>query len=166
MAEYDNDFKRIVERLDVNDKPDSVHQEKLRKEMMSAFNASQQRGVFSFKLQGPFRMIGVAAVLIIGVFIAITVIMPFGHKDQGQGQRFMVSYDEGQSWSKTVFELNKSGMYASSVVLDDQTIVTVHAIESHQGGQNALEVLRWKAPPRDVVSKNGFFTPKPVTSES
>lgn len=91
-----------------------------------------------------------------------TVVMPFGHKDENQGQRFLVSYDEGRTWSKTVFELNRSGMYASSVALSDDTIVTVYAVEWHSGGRNRLDGLRWKAPPRSTVGANGFFVPRPV----
>jgi len=91
-----------------------------------------------------------------------TVVMPFGHKDEKQGQRFLVSYDEGQTWGKTVFELNKSGMYASSAALSDDTIVTAYAVEWHSEGRNRLEVLRWKAPPRDLVEKKGFFAPRPA----
>ena len=91
-----------------------------------------------------------------------TLVMPFGHKEEGGGQRFMVSYDDGQTWSKTVFELNKSGWYASSVILGDDTIVTVYAREWHSGGSNQLEVLRWKVPPKEIVAKNGFFSPRPA----
>jgi len=91
-----------------------------------------------------------------------TVIMPFGHKDEGHGQRFIVSYDEGEAWSKAFYELHKGGMYASSVVLDDQTIVTAYAEESHSGGKNKLDVLRWKVPPKSEVEKHGVFTPRPI----
>jgi len=89
-----------------------------------------------------------------------TVVLPFGHKDAGQGQRFMISYDEGETWGKTVFELNKCGMYASSVVLADDTIVTAFAVEWHSNGRNELDVLRWRVPPREVVEKNGVFRPR------
>ena len=91
-----------------------------------------------------------------------TLLLPFGHKDEGMGQRFTVSYDEGKTWSKAMFELHKGGMYASSVALKDDTIVTVFAAEAHSGGKNLLEALRWKAPPKDVVSQKGFFEPEPV----
>lgn len=95
-----------------------------------------------------------------------TVVMPFGHKIAPYGQRFMVSYDQGRTWSKTVFELNKSGHYASSVVLSDDTIVTVFAHGSNLGGQNRLEALRWKLPPSGVVASNGFFAPRPAAFNS
>ena len=85
-----------------------------------------------------------------------TVVMPFSHKDKGQGQRFLVSYDEGKTWSRTVYELHVGGMYASSVVLADDTIVTVYA----EGGK--LGVLRWRVPPRHTVAKGGFFEPQPI----
>lgn len=91
-----------------------------------------------------------------------TLILPFSHKDEGQGQRFIVSYDQGQFWSKAIFELNKDGMYANSTALKDDTIVTVFSVESHSGGKNCLETLRWKAPPKQVVSQKGFFKPAAV----
>ena len=91
-----------------------------------------------------------------------TLILPFGHKDQGNGQRFIVSYDQGQTWSKTIFELNKCGMYANSEALQDDTIVTVFSVESHSGGKNCLAALGWKVPPKDIVSQKGFFEPASV----
>lgn len=91
-----------------------------------------------------------------------TLILPFGHKDRGQGQRFIVSYDQGRTWSKAIFELNTCGMYANSTVLRDDTIVTVFSVEGHGGGNNCLEALLWKPPPRDVVLQKGAFEPVPV----
>ena len=95
-----------------------------------------------------------------------TVVMPFGHKtsdEQGRrfGQRFMVSYDEGRSWSKTIYELHKGGLYASSVALPDDTIVTVHDNRKTEEGPG-LAILRWQAPSREVVSKGGFFEPEEI----
>ncbi len=92
-----------------------------------------------------------------------TVLLPFGHKDEGHGQRVIISFDEGETWSKAVYELNKFGMYASSVVLGDDTIVTVHD-SAGTGDSRGLHVLRWKAPPREEVSKYGFFEPRPAQS--
>ena len=90
-----------------------------------------------------------------------TIVMPFGHKDAGQGQRFMLSYDDGETWSNALFELNRFGMYAHSVVLDDDTIVTV--CETPRWFQPVkLHVLRWNVPPRDEVERYGFFMPRPV----
>ena len=91
-----------------------------------------------------------------------TVLLPFSHKDEGYGQRFLVSYDEGQTWSKTIYELNKGGMYASSAVLADDAIVTVFQDRKRD---SKLGVLRWKAPRREEVSKGGFFVPPTVDLE-
>jgi len=88
--------------------------------------------------------------------------MPVSHKDAGQGQRLMISYDDGATWSRTVYELHKGGMYASSVVLADDTIVTAHARGRNMGGRGTLDVLRWNVPPKKEVEKGGFFTPRPV----
>ena len=85
-----------------------------------------------------------------------TIILPFGYKTDTRGQRFVVSYDEGETWSRTVFQLHPDGQYASSVVLADDTIVSViHGTE----GLN-LQALRWRAPPREEVIAGGFWTPR------
>lgn len=91
-----------------------------------------------------------------------TLILPFSHKDEGMGQRFIVSYDQGQSWSNAIFELHKGGMYANTVAMVDDTLVTIFSREPHTGGNNCLETLRWKAPPKNVASQKGFFEPEAV----
>jgi hypothetical protein len=83
------------------------------------------------------------------------------------GQRFMLSYDEGKTWSKTVYSLNGTGEYARSVALEDDTIVTLHDsigvdYDVKKPRPNRLGVLRWKAPPRKEVEQHGFFTPREV----
>lgn len=87
-----------------------------------------------------------------------TVILVFGHKTDGLGQRFMLSYDDGITWSRKVFQLHRTGQYASSVVLDDDTIVTV----IHRGKARELHALSWRAPARDEVAKGGFWRPRPA----
>jgi len=89
-----------------------------------------------------------------------TLVMPFGYKGvyEGRkfGQRFMLSYDQGRTWSRTVYQLHTGGLYASSVVLDDGTILTVH---DDRADTQRLTALRWRVPPRAEVEKAGFFEP-------
>ena len=89
-----------------------------------------------------------------------TLVMPFGYKTEYEGtrfgQRFMLSYDEGRTWSRTVYQLHKGGLYASSVALDDGSILTVH---DDRGDTHRLTILRWHVPPREVVERGGFFEP-------
>lgn len=91
-----------------------------------------------------------------------TLVLTFGR----WGQRFMLSYDDGKTWSKAVYQLNLTGEYARSVVLEDNTIVTVHdGIHSVDGKgvrPQLLTVLRWKVPAREEVEQHGFFTPREV----
>ena len=107
-----------------------------------------------------------------------TLIMTFGR----YGQRFMLSYDNGQTWSRSVYQLYPCGQYARTVVLDDDTLVTVHDHRetwNFQGrllrcydntivadGQpvmpKRLGVLRWNAPSRGRTARAGFFTPREV----
>lgn len=87
-----------------------------------------------------------------------TLVLPFGHKHPGHGQRFILSYDLGKTWSNTIFELNKGGLYASSVALKDDTIVTVFQARDRENNRfSKLTVLRWRVPSREVVSRGGFF---------
>ncbi len=85
-----------------------------------------------------------------------TVLFVFGHKTDGLGQRFMLSYDQGETWSKTVYQLHWLGQYASSVVLDDDTIITI----IWKGKHRYIHALRWRAPSRQEVEKGGFWTPR------
>ena len=92
----------------------------------------------------------------------------------------MLSYDDGQTWGKAVYQLYPCGQYARSIALDDDTIVTVHDNRETWGFQgrvlrcydNAvvsdgitdiprqLGVLRWRAPSRSRVESQGFFPPR------
>ena len=59
-----------------------------------------------------------------------TLVVVFGRG----GQRFMVSYDDGQTWCKAVYLLSDYGEYARSVAVQDDTIVTITAPPGY-GGQ-------------------------------
>lgn len=101
-----------------------------------------------------------------------TIILAFGHKDDTEltgkwvmfGQRFIVSYDGGRTFSRTIFDLAAGGMYAATVALPpsgaesgNQTLVTVCA--NSTGVAGSLHVLRWQAPAAEQVRAGGFFTP-------
>ena len=85
-----------------------------------------------------------------------TIILPFGYKTDTRGQRFVASYDEGETWSRTVYQLHADGQYASSVVLADDTIVTV----IHDTKGMRVHSLRWRAPSRERVAARGFWRPR------
>ena len=114
-----------------------------------------------------------------------TLVLTFGR----YGQRFMLSYDTGVTWSRSIYQLNPCGQYARSIVLDDDTIITVHdnretwnfrgrrlrcydnsvvprGEEVEQWGSGRLGILRWKVPSRQRVEREGFFTPREVESGS
>ena len=109
-----------------------------------------------------------------------TLVVPFGSKPH-QDQRAIFSYDDGVTWSRNIYQIAQEGMYASSVVLPDDTIVTVYAnaetaeskktMDLQRGrktcGKFGLEIngTRWKAPTKDEVSAGGFFTPQPFGVE-
>ena len=96
-----------------------------------------------------------------------TTVLPFSRKNGTHGQRFIVSYDRGETWSKAIWELNDCGLYASSVVMPDDTIVTIHDGLRDKASGRRLSALRWQAPPKAEVEKYGFFRPRPAeTTES
>ena len=92
-----------------------------------------------------------------------TTVLPFSRKDGTHGQRFIVSYDRGETWSKAIWELNDCGFYASSVVMPDDIIVTVHDGLRDKASGRRLSALRWQAPPKAEVEKYGFFEPRKAT---
>ena len=95
-----------------------------------------------------------------------TLVLPFGHKDDGEGQRFIVSYDGGRSFSNTIFQLHQGGLYASSVATNNGTIVTAFSCElgdpqsaCAKNESSELQFLRWTAPMHDDPAHTGFFVP-------
>ncbi len=90
-----------------------------------------------------------------------TIVAPFGHKTGNFGQRFLVSYDEGRTWTRRVYELHHGGLFASSVALEDDTIVTGHDNRKNPKGAR-FGALRWKAPTRAEAAPGGFFEPFPL----
>jgi len=98
-----------------------------------------------------------------------TIVLPFGHKngpgvgkeDGVTGQRAIVSYDRGVTWSRLVLDLHVGGLYASSAVARDGAIVTMWSGSGDSDG-GVMEAMRWRLPPRSVVAPFGFFTPTAV----
>ena len=77
MFENEKDFEKIVNRLNIDTKPNSSHREKLREEMLSVYNDTKQQsqkhitpfGVFRRKImKSPITKLA-AAVIIIAVMI-------------------------------------------------------------------------------------------------
>jgi len=69
-----------------------------------------------------------------GCFVELgdgSLVLPFGHKDAGEGQKFLISYDQGTSWSNSVYDLHRGGLYASSVPTRNGTeIITAYSCTS------------------------------------
>lgn len=100
-----------------------------------------------------------------------TIVLAFGHKDAGEGQKFTLSYDFGVSFSNTVYDLHRGGLYASSVALShdhaaNATIVTAFACTGDAQSlcserTGLLTTLHWTPPPKAEVARGGFFYPVP-----
>jgi len=89
-----------------------------------------------------------------------TILLVFGHKTDGSGQRFMVSHDEGHSWSRTIFQLGHNCQYASTVLLPGNRLVTV----SHRiiKGVGIFHARQWSPPGREAARGSGFWVPRPA----
>ena len=89
-----------------------------------------------------------------------TILLVFGHKTDGSGQRFMASFDEGRSWSRTVYQLGQNCQYASTVLLTGNRLVSV----SHRiiDGVGIFHARQWSAPKKTAFSDGGFWTPRPA----
>eukprot|EP01052_Picozoa_sp_SAG31_P047796 SAG31_NODE_9723_length_1237_cov_1.077329_2_plen_292_part_00 len=94
-----------------------------------------------------------------------SLLLVFGHKDAGEGQKFIVSYDNGLSWSNYVYDLHRGGLYASSVAtLDGDAIITAYSCTGDSQSlcperAGKLTTLRWAPPAFSDVSRGGFFFP-------
>lgn len=68
MFENENDFKNIVEQLNIDTQPNDNHRENLRRQMLSAFNQGRQAGTFWQSItKSPLTKLAAAAVIIIAV---------------------------------------------------------------------------------------------------
>ncbi len=80
MFKNETDFKKIVSRLNIDTEPNPAHREKLRRQMLSVFNETEQKsqkrttplGVFRRKImKSPITKLAAAAVIIIAVLIGV-----------------------------------------------------------------------------------------------
>lgn len=68
MFENENDFKNMVEQLNIDTQPNDNHRENLRRQILSAFSQSRQAGTFWQSItESPLIKLAAAAVIIIAV---------------------------------------------------------------------------------------------------
>lgn len=68
MFKNEDDFKKIVSRLNIDNKPNPVHRENLRRQMLSAFNEGQQpKSIWQSIIKSPITKLAAAAVIIIAI---------------------------------------------------------------------------------------------------
>jgi len=68
MFKNENDFKKIVSQLNIDDKSDPAHRQNLRRQMLSAFSESQQpKTVWQSIIKSPITKLAAAAVIIIAI---------------------------------------------------------------------------------------------------
>ena len=109
-----------------------------------------------------------------------TVLLPFGHKDAGEGQRFLISYDGAASFSNTIFELHVGSSYASSIHGNfgsggagggsgGGNVLTAFScqVEDTQSACNTsasseLQFAVWSPPEQSDPAHTGFFVPAMV----
>ncbi len=82
MFKDDADFEKVVGRLNIDAKPNPLHREKLRRQMLSVFNQAEERAsrIVVFRtlrriiMKSPFTRITATAVIIIGLGMAVYLI--------------------------------------------------------------------------------------------
>jgi hypothetical protein len=80
MFKNEDDFKTIVNRLNIDDKPNPAHRESLRGQMLSVFNASEEQTISQSKplwrtiMKSPITKLAAAAVIIFAVLFGIHLI--------------------------------------------------------------------------------------------
>jgi len=80
MFKNEDDFKKIVDRLNIDDKPSAAHRESLHKQMLSVFDKSgeesktESRPLWRTIMKSPITKLAAAAVIIIAVLVGIHLI--------------------------------------------------------------------------------------------
>ena len=67
MFENESDFEKIVSRLNINTKPNPAHREKLRWQMLSAFNKASRQTLRNTIMKSPITKIAAAVIIIAGI---------------------------------------------------------------------------------------------------
>jgi len=68
MFKNENDFKKIVSQLNIDNKPNDAHRQNLRRQMLSAFSKGQQpKTTWQSIIKSPITKLAAAAVIIIAV---------------------------------------------------------------------------------------------------
>ena len=85
MSEIEADFEKIMSRLDIDDGPNPLHQENLRRQMLSAYNEAgeQQKPKLALfenirrtVMKSPITQFSAAAAVVIGVIIGMHYLIP------------------------------------------------------------------------------------------
>lgn len=82
MFKNEDDFKKIVSRLDINEKPSAAHRESLRRQMLSIFNKSgeasktESRPLWRTIMKSPITKLAIAAAVIIIVVVGAYYLKP------------------------------------------------------------------------------------------
>ena len=80
MYKNEDDFKNLINRLNIDDRPNNAHKESLRRQMLSAFNETQHKTLLPAEtwqsirrtiMKSPITKIAAAAVIIIAIMIGI-----------------------------------------------------------------------------------------------
>ncbi len=80
MFQNENEFKKIVSRLNIDEKPNPAHRNRLRKQMLSVFGKTgeqpetESRPLWRMIMKNPITKLSAAAVIIIAVLVGIHLI--------------------------------------------------------------------------------------------
>lgn len=152
MFKNESDFKKLIDRLDIDTEPNPNHRENLRREMLSVFNetrpsqqvdpvaAGARRAVTTTILQS--RIAKVAAAV-----IAAALLVPLAYGTAAIINRLFLGTVEVDSF-KTQFELGRDMRLELQVGTKQQRkIVTAGSIRFFKEGEEVLGTLRYRIRP-------------------
>ncbi|MHC4792019.1 MAG: hypothetical protein ACYS8Y_11385 [Planctomycetota bacterium] len=75
MFKNENDFKKIVSQLNIDNKPNDAHHQNLRRQMLSVFSKGQQpKTTWQSIIKSPITKLAAAAAIIIAASLSITIL--------------------------------------------------------------------------------------------
>ena len=106
MFKDEKDFEEIVNRLNIDTNPNSIHREKLKQQMLSAFNEISQKqttpfGVLRKKfMRNPIKKLAAAAIIILGLLI-LFIYSSSNQNSQNNEDTYIVRQDNNDNEIET-----------------------------------------------------------------
>ena len=113
MFENEDDFKNIVDRLNIDDKPNPVHRENLRRQMLSTFGEGQQpKTTWQSIIKNPITKLAAAAVIIIAIGLFLVYQGPSEPVETTKAAKVAKSPAEMMTLASLTFAYRQGGIEA------------------------------------------------------